>query len=146
MTPAHASSGLIAHSYWKRDRMLTTLDHVPPPPSPPLQTGRHRPPQGAPHVDKPYGKSAPPRGTARRGGRGGLSNPGRAPSGTPPGISALRQAPSKAEKDHAKSELSRKLSSAEMKAWLENRMIAPGVLDMSVSIIAWQRGTRLIEQ
>ncbi|OXG15845.1 nuclear RNA export factor 1/2 [Cryptococcus neoformans Tu259-1] len=95
------------------------------------QTGRHRPPQGAPHVDKPYGKSAPPRGTARRGGRGGLSNPGRAPSGTPPGISALRQAPSKAEKDHAKSELSRKLSSAEMKAWLENRMIAPGVLDMS---------------
>lgn len=127
--------------------MLTTLDHVPPSPfTAPLQTGRHRPPQGAPHVDKPYGKSAPPRGTARRGGRGGLSNPGRAPSGTPPGISALRQAPSKAEKDHAKSELSRKLSSAEMKAWLENRMIAPGVLDMSVSSIAWQRGKRLIEQ
>nr|KIR88407.1 nuclear RNA export factor 1/2 [Cryptococcus tetragattii IND107] len=99
-------------------------------PSGPLdQTGRHRPPQGTQQGDKPYGK--PARGTARRGGRGGVSNAGRVPAGTPPGITAIRQAPSKAEKDHAKSELSRKLSSAEMKAWLESRMIAEGVLDMS---------------
>lgn len=106
------------------------------------QTGRHRPPQGTqrpPQGDKPYGKQTGSRGTARRGGRGGrgglsVSNPGRVPAGTPPGITAIRQAPSKAEKDHAKSELSRKLSSAEMKAWLESRMIAEGVLDMSVSV------------
>lgn len=101
------------------------------------QTGRHRPPQGTQQGDKPYGK--PTRGTARRGGRGGVSNAGRVPAGTPPGITAIRQAPSKAEKDHAKSELSRKLSSAEMKAWLESRMIAEGVLDMSVSIQAAMR-------
>lgn len=110
-----------------------------PPASPGLttihrQTGRHRPPQGTQQGDKPYGKPTGSRGTVRRGGRGGLSNPGRVPAGTPPGITAIRQAPSKAEKDHAKSELSRKLSSAEMKAWLESRMIAEGVLDMSVSM------------
>lgn len=110
------------------------------------QTGRHRPPQGTQQGDKPYGKPAGSRGTVRRGGRGGLSNPGRVPAGTPPGITAIRQAPSKAEKDHAKSELSRKLSSAEMKAWLESRMIAEGVLDMSVSMhqAAMHQAARLI--
>ncbi|ODO05700.1 hypothetical protein I350_04760 [Cryptococcus amylolentus CBS 6273] len=96
------------------------------------QTGRHRPPvngrDDSPYAKRPTNVAKPARG---RGGR--HSHPGRNPAGTPPTLADLRRGgtPSKAETDHANSQLKQKLGSEEMKAWLRSRMISPGVLDMS---------------
>ncbi|WVR07757.1 hypothetical protein IAU60_004800 [Kwoniella sp. DSM 27419] len=105
------------------------------------QTGRHRPLNNA--DNKPYQKPPPPGSLAsrmsgvgtsgNRGGRGGRGAPqsGRNPAGTPPYLQQLKNQGNKSERDHARSELNKKLNSDEMKNWIKNRMIADGVLDMS---------------
>ncbi|KAK8853149.1 hypothetical protein IAR55_003850 [Kwoniella newhampshirensis] len=106
------------------------------------QTGRHHPPNNNSNNSKPYQKPLTAANLAARmssgssTGRGGRpaprngGHPGRQPAGTPPTIQQLR-VPNKAERDHAKSELNKKLHSDEMKAWLRSKMISEGVLDMS---------------
>nr|XP_019010256.1 nuclear RNA export factor 1/2 [Kwoniella pini CBS 10737]OCF49037.1 nuclear RNA export factor 1/2 [Kwoniella pini CBS 10737] len=116
------------------------------------QTGRHGPANNA--NNKPYQKPGSlaarmgPAGSPssihnnnnnsnnnsnnNRGGRP-TRNPinGRNPAGTPPVIRQLQTMSGKAERDHSKSELTKKLHGEEMKDWIRKRVIAEGVLDMS---------------
>nr|XP_019044229.1 nuclear RNA export factor 1/2 [Kwoniella bestiolae CBS 10118]OCF23159.1 nuclear RNA export factor 1/2 [Kwoniella bestiolae CBS 10118] len=67
-----------------------------------------------------------------RGGRPTRgSNNARNPTGTPPIVKQLQTISGKAEREHSKSELTKKLHGEEMKEWIRKRVIADGVLDMS---------------
>ncbi|WRT70302.1 uncharacterized protein IL334_007300 [Kwoniella shivajii] len=105
------------------------------------QTGRHHPSNAS--NNKPYQKTAPAGSLASRmstsgpsNARGGRPTRGNAPNarnpaGTPPFIKQLQSLSGKAERDHSKSELGKKLHSEEMKEWIRKRVIAEGILDMS---------------
>ncbi|WWC91628.1 uncharacterized protein L201_006574 [Kwoniella dendrophila CBS 6074] len=106
------------------------------------QTGRHHPSNNA--NNKPYQKQPQQSGslasrignsgsTSNRGSRptrGGQPN-GRNPDGTPTFMKQLQTMSGKAEREHSKSELTKKLHGEEMKEWIRKRVIAEGVLDMS---------------
>lgn len=111
------------------------------------QTGRHRPRNDAPYA-KPLndrlGPGGPPSRNgqptlAERMGRGGSRvaatlNPRRLPEGTPPILKQREGAERREAQSKAHAKLNEKLGSEEMKQWIRSRQIAPGVMDMSVSI------------
>ncbi|WWC94780.1 hypothetical protein V866_001629 [Kwoniella sp. B9012] len=101
------------------------------------QTGRHHPSNNA--NNKPYQKPGSlasrmtPASSSSRDGRHPRngSNNARNPTGTPPVIKQLQTISGKAEREHSKSELTKKLHGEEMKEWIRKRVIGDGVLDMS---------------